>query len=1172
MAASVLTAIGSFIADTLVAAGTSFLIADAVAIIATAYVAYSAYQMLRPKTPDFGSGLEGRKQMVRSPIAARTTIYGKAKVSGPIVFAGTTGDKNAHLHLVVPLASHEIDGVDAWYFGDDKLTLDGADFINHEPYVYTTEHAETASFTLLPGQETNTVDLAPLLPAGAIMGRVMDVMALAPYEAGSQIGGVQLGLSYTLDGTAVTANTHNVSDAFTQLLVHYTWDTIDSSVARIKLVNGAADQAAQPDLVAECGEIGWDDTHRLRGIAYAYARLKFDQEAWPYGIPNISAVVRGKLVYDPRTATTAWSDNPALCIRDYLLAQDGLRCAPEEIDETSFMAAANVCDELVPIPGDVVGDPYWDNTILLMHMDGFSDERGHAVSAVGGASLDDAEAVFDASMRFDGSTGYLSVDNSTISPIGAQDFTLEMWVRITATEGTPTLFSWGPSSGFPAIEMYARSSDRSIRTIVTNMDGNTIVINNSPASTWELNTWTHIALVRVAGRWKLFANGAVKRDNAIPAGEEYEPLLHPTNPIRIGLGWYNQGFMNGNIDELRFTVGVARYTDAFTPPSAPFVAVQEVVNRQKRYTLNGVVDSQKTPATIIQEMLSACGGSLIYTQGTYKLHAGAWTAPIGTLTESDLRGPIKVRAQPSMREQFNGVRGVFVNPEKNWQASDVRPIKYAPYITRDGGELWADIQMPFTIERFMAIRLAWQHLLRSRQGITVEMPCNLRAMKYSAWDVVGLDIARLGWVGKPFRIVSWRLADDGRGVDLVLQEDAEQSWEWDHTTETVPDPEPDTLLVDARVTTPPGRPTLREILIDNGVIRVQLHATWSPPENAFIAAYEVAWARLTGDTVQWNNQMTTSPNLTLGDVVSGATYVVRVRARNAIGRWSRWVYSRSLTIMGLFATPSPPQEFTATESDAGVLFSVGEPPDTDVKVGGYLEIRHAVDQPSNWNTAIFVGRWPGDTDSVRVLQRLGGRYFAKYVDSTGHWSTAVSMLVDDQQWTGTLDSINEAPAFTGAKTNCYVEGSALTFVGAQYVDDWGNIDEALDQWDRHGVGADVPASGSYVCAGQIDVGLVQGFTLVADIAAASGEPDFWIDDRVTLIDTWGRFDAAGDADTTRVATWFRKSDNGVDWSDWRRFPLAVRIRARYAETKLILRCSHGQRIDLTRLNFHAKTV
>lgn len=1166
MAASVLTAIGSFIADTLVAAGTSFLIADAVAIIATAYVAYSAYQMLRPKTPDFGSGLEGRKQMVRSPIAARTTIYGKAKVSGPIVFAGTTGDKNAHLHLVVPLASHEIDGVDAWYFGDDKLTLDGADFINHEPYVYTTEHAETASFTLLPGQETNTVDLAPLLPAGAIMGRVMDVMALAPYEAGSQIGGVQLGLSYTLDGTAVTANTHNVSDAFTQLLVHYTWDTIDSSVARIKLVNGAADQAAQPDLVAECGEIGWDDTHRLRGIAYAYARLKYDPEAWPYGIPNISAVVRGKLVYDPRTATTAWSDNPALCIRDYLLAQDGLRCAPEEIDETSFMAAANVCDELVPIPGKTVfaytldgDDPFAQSVVSKHKFDTSSDMMGVQWTLLPNTSI----------------LYQLISEPAVGTPVfangGAYFYPFLSGLDMTAEVEFTYLGDTYSGGGYYQMLLSARVTTSSYWYVAATSTGvasdprrklvwyphSSKALRSVPDVFIEVGRKYHLAFVRTQYTASLFLDG-IRVDYVSYASTL--TYVHGTHSV-------------GNNDQLGNARGTWRFDNYRLTKAARYTSdFAEIQNTQKRYTLNGVVDSQKTPATIIQEMLSACGGSLIYTQGTYKLHAGAWTAPIGTLTESDLRGPIKVRAQPSMREQFNGVRGVFVNPEKNWQASDVRPIKYAPYITRDGGELWADIQMPFTIERFMAIRLAWQHLLRSRQGITVEMPCNLRAMKYSAWDVVGLDIARLGWVGKPFRIVSWRLADDGRGVDLVLQEDAEQSWEWDHTTETVPDPEPDTLLVDARVTTPPGRPTLREILIDNGVIRVQLHATWSPPENAFIAAYEVAWARLTGDTVQWNNQMTTSPNLTLGDVVSGATYVVRVRARNAIGRWSRWVYSRSLTIMGLFATPSPPQEFTATESDAGVLFSVGEPPDTDVKVGGYLEIRHAVDQPSNWNTAIFVGRWPGDTDSVRVLQRLGGRYFAKYVDSTGHWSTAVSMLVDDQQWTGTLDSINEAPAFTGAKTNCYVEGSALTFVGAQYVDDWGNIDEALDQWDRHGVGADAPASGSYVCAGQIDVGLVQGFTLVADIAAASGEPDFWIDDRVTLIDTWGRFDAAGDADTTRVATWFRKSDNGVDWSDWRRFPLAVRIRARYAETKLILRCSHGQRIDLTRLNFHAKTV
>ena len=90
----------------------------------------------------------------------------------------------------------------------------------------------------------------------------------------------------------------------------------------------------------------WTSDARLLGRTYIHLRLEYDEEVFPNGIPNASAVVKGRLVYDPRTGTTAWSDNPALCILDYLCAPWGLGCSrTNEIDIGSFIAAANDCDE-----------------------------------------------------------------------------------------------------------------------------------------------------------------------------------------------------------------------------------------------------------------------------------------------------------------------------------------------------------------------------------------------------------------------------------------------------------------------------------------------------------------------------------------------------------------------------------------------------------------------------------------------------------------------------------------------------------------------------------------------------------------------------------------------------------------------------------------------------------
>ena len=107
---------------------------------------------------------------------------------------------------------------------------------------------------------------------------------------------------------------------------------------------GAADQQADSNLVSAVS--GWTAEHRLRGIAYLYCKFGFDADVFPNGLPEITAVIKGKKVYDPRSSATAWSDNPSLCVRDYILSSGyGLGEAAANIDDTSVIAAANICDQ-----------------------------------------------------------------------------------------------------------------------------------------------------------------------------------------------------------------------------------------------------------------------------------------------------------------------------------------------------------------------------------------------------------------------------------------------------------------------------------------------------------------------------------------------------------------------------------------------------------------------------------------------------------------------------------------------------------------------------------------------------------------------------------------------------------------------------------------------------------
>ena len=113
----------------------------------------------------------------------------------------------------------------------------------------------------------------------------------------------------------------------------------------INVHTGADNQAYDP-LLTEANA-GWSSGHKLSGIAYLAIKLKWDQDAFG-GVPDITAVVKGRKVYDPSSGNTAYSNNPALCIRDYLTNNRyGKGLPASAIDDTAFISAAADCEQSV---------------------------------------------------------------------------------------------------------------------------------------------------------------------------------------------------------------------------------------------------------------------------------------------------------------------------------------------------------------------------------------------------------------------------------------------------------------------------------------------------------------------------------------------------------------------------------------------------------------------------------------------------------------------------------------------------------------------------------------------------------------------------------------------------------------------------------------------------------
>ncbi len=225
---------------------------------------------------------------------------------------------------------------------------------------------------------------------------------------------------------------------------------------------------------------------------------------------------------------------------------------------------------------------------------------------------------------------------------------------------------------------------------------------------------------------------------------------------------------------------------------------------QARYTGNGTISLGDTPESIIRALLSAAVGAVVYQQGTYKIYPAAYRAPTMDLDENCLNGGLIIKPHLPRADLYNGVRGTYVDPALNWQSTDFPPVTNATYETQDGGEqVLRDVEFPFTTNNIRAQRMAKIILERSRQSITVQMPCNMSVLKLAPWDTVRLTNSIAGWTNKVFMVLGWRFGAHG-GVDLQLQEEASAVYDWALGDATTVDPAPDTNL--------PGADTIRRAI------------------------------------------------------------------------------------------------------------------------------------------------------------------------------------------------------------------------------------------------------------------------------------------------------------------------------------------------------------------------
>jgi hypothetical protein len=209
---------------------------------------------------------------------------------------------------------------------------------------------------------------------------------------------------------------------------------------------------------------------------------------------------------------------------------------------------------------DAYGKFYVDGNLTGLETAG--ERGGKIITKYGTPTTDTTVKKFGASsLELNGTTDYLSVAGNNDFGFGTGDFTVEGWFYITNVGVQSILFDFRAGAGTDVAPVLYIDSSAQLKYYSYNairIDGPTIVAN----------AWYHIAVSRSAGTTKLFVNGASQGTPWVDS-TDYDVA----KPLIIGARWDGAAYsIDGYIDEVRVTKGLARYSANFVAPASEFTS------------------------------------------------------------------------------------------------------------------------------------------------------------------------------------------------------------------------------------------------------------------------------------------------------------------------------------------------------------------------------------------------------------------------------------------------------------------------------------------------------------------------------------------------------------------------------------------------------------------------
>lgn len=193
----------------------------------------------------------------------------------------------------------------------------------------------------------------------------------------------------------------------------------------------------------------------------------------------------------------------------------------------------------------------------------------------------------------------------------------------------------------------------------------------------------------------------------------------------------------------------------------------------RRYFAGAVIGADEKRNTVLDNLLSACAGTLIRVGGRWSLQVGAYYGPADfTINEDMVIGTVEGTTEVSNSDAINTMRGTFVDPAQAWAETDYPEVAIQDWIATDGGELAESQSFAYVTDAYLAQRLANISLRRRRSGGSLAVPLNFNGYNCRPGRAVKVDLPSLNILGE-FMITDWTMgAADACKVTLKPYEQA----------------------------------------------------------------------------------------------------------------------------------------------------------------------------------------------------------------------------------------------------------------------------------------------------------------------------------------------------------------------------------------------------------------